>query len=91
MIHRSNIDLQRLARRLRRASARCGCSSMTGTDVQGPPTRRYDTSAGHGSSSRQGAQSGAQYTSSLSTRSTFSASGSDNAGDQAEEIGLSQM
>ena len=90
MIHRSNIDLQRLARRLRRAATRCGCRSMTGTDVQGPSTQRYDTSAGHGYSSRQGAQSGA-HTSSLSTRSTFSASGSDNAGDQAEEIGPSQM
>ena len=63
---------------------------MTGTDIQGPSTRRYDTSAGHGSSSRLGAQSGAQ-TSSLSTRSTFEVSGSDDARDQAEEIGLSQM
>ena len=33
MIHQSNIDLQRLARRLRRAAARCGCRSMTGTDA----------------------------------------------------------
>jgi hypothetical protein len=82
--------MQRLAGRLRRAAAHCGCRTSTAMDVHGPWTRLSDTSAGLNTSMQQGSGSGGQ-SSSRSTRATFEDSGGDNEENEAEEIGPSQL
>ena len=71
-----NVQLQRLARRLRRAAARCGCRTMGTMDVQ-QPSLHAGPSGGQGSSE--------------STRDSVQDTAAGTGKDMAEEIGTSQL
>ncbi|XP_021304829.1 serine/threonine-protein phosphatase 7 long form homolog [Sorghum bicolor] len=91
--HTLNNFLGRLARRLRRAAARCGCGTSAAMNVHVPQERQCNTPVVHGTSSLGG--SGGQ-SSSRPTMDTFQSDDDEDEEGVAEErdydeLGLSQL